>query len=124
MSFESWLRKIEDDADHFVGRDLNARKKERLDSMTEACRKLAEIEPGITTEWVPFSNRDRSALVKLVVHDGAFITNQKAVALLGALYTTADDAGIVASGDDVILSFGIRDMWDSFFYDNDMEHGK
>ena len=121
MDFDSLLTEIEDKNEHFVGRNLNARKKERLDKMQECCRKITEAVPDIKTEWVPFSNRSRNAMVKIVIQAGGrYVQNQPTMALLGALFTLADDASIIPApnGEDVIVCFGIQDMWDSFYYDN------
>ena len=126
MILQSKMRKIMDDTEHFLGIEIDEKKQERLNTMREICREIAEIEPQVKNPYEPFDNRSRHAMVTLEMESPFWTLNKRVPTLLADLMKLTDDLSIcVVDGTDTIrVMCSVQDMWAKFGYDNDMEHGK
>ena len=129
MSIDSWLasklRMWEDDAEHFLGEELDPRRMETLDRVHALCRRLVEMEPSISLPFMPFTNRSKNALVQLLFPAPFFMFGGETMHLLGQIIALADDVTLAATGDGrIAVTCGIENMWSRWGYDNDLEHGQ
>ena len=120
------IDKLLDDAEHFLGLELNEKKMETLNRMRDLCRAIAEIEPQVKSPFVPFYNKCRNASVMLEARNPFWTFDSRVLKLLAELLSMADNMSVcIVEGTDTIrIMCSIKDMWDKFGYDNDMEHGK
>lgn len=126
MSLDSYIRKLDDDIDHFIGEELDEEKMEQLKKLRSVCRRIAELSPDIKATFLPFSNRSINGTAFLELPRVTAETNTTVSRFLGRAFTLSDAFGISAreDGTGITIGFVVHNMWSKFGYDNDMEHGK
>ncbi len=116
------FNKIVDENEHFLGTKLNAEKKNRLNSLFAVCDAIGKLDHGIIFEAMPFTERSRNGMAILRIPCLGFYPDGPARAYIAKALELADDFGTSVAENKIILSFGIRDMWDEWAYTNDDEH--
>ena len=113
MDNMKWIDDKIDENEHFLGKELDEKKMERLNKLRELSVRFAKGERGVTYEAFPFSNRSRNAMVLLDIPATVFIVSPQSVHTLAEIFSLSDDVSFAVSEDKkkIRISFGIHDMW-------------
>ena len=114
------INEIEDANDHFYGTELDEAKMERLNTLRDLCREIAETDPSIKNTYTFFDNTMRNGAVKLDFPILSFNQKRGVLKNLSVLFETADAFVLSGMGESRIrLTFLIHDMWTQHIDDRD-----
>lgn len=119
-TLDSKLRMWEDDAENFLGEDLDKEKEMRVNRIGELCEQIANRESFTKATLFPISERSKNATVSLDTR--GFLFDRGTLDALAELLKLADDVSFASVDGTTRISFGVHDMWKKHSYINDLEH--
>lgn len=115
-------RVLGDENEHFLGEVLDKAKMKRLGNLKGICEQIAKIDPSVTEDSFPFTERSRNGSAAIVYPRVGLVTNKKVSELMSQAFAEADAFCISCLEGAVRITFFISDMWKKFSFDNDESH--
>ncbi len=121
MTYDEF-KEICDETDHFLGKKLNAEKKQQLDRLFSLCDALEKADNEIVCEKMPFTERSRNGLAVLHLPGIKFYDDKTIPQYLAKIFGLSDIFTTCVKNGNLILSFIILNMWDEWGRTDDEEH--
>lgn len=117
---DEWIMMKAEQNDTFRGIELNEANVARLNKLNELAKRLSDLEPDISYEWTPLTNKERHGTVTLETDLMGFLTiDRRVLDVLSDMYHLADMVNMnvaVERKDKIITTFAVQEMWDKFEY--------